>query len=208
MRKVLFASLLIICGALSVITPAWGDESEEARQNQQAQASESQDQSSSRAADTARFQNRLAQEIRHEIVSLPYYNVFDWLEGQVMPDGSVVLRGQVVRPSTKSDAGKRVSDIEGVERVDNQIEVLPVSPGDDRLRLAVYRAIFNWNSPLFRYATRSVPPIHIIVNRGRATLKGVVATEADKNLAYIKARGVPGLFAVTNELQVENSRRR
>ncbi|HVG22462.1 MAG TPA: BON domain-containing protein [Blastocatellia bacterium] len=208
MRKVLFASFLIICGALSVITPAWGDESEEARQNQQGQAAEGRDQSSTRAADAARFQNRLVQEIRHELVTLPYYDVFDWLEGQVTPEGSVVLRGQVVRPSTKSEATKRVSDIEGVERVDNQIEVLPVSPSDDRLRLAIYRAIFNWNSPLFRYATRSVPPIHIIVNRGRATLKGVVATEADKNIAYVRARGVPGLFGVTNELQVENSQRR
>jgi hyperosmotically inducible protein len=200
MRKVIFAPLLIICGALAVITPAWGDEPEEARQNQQAQAIEDQEQSSSRASDTARFQDRLVREIRHELVTLPYYNVFDWLEGQVLPDGSVVLRGQVVRPSTKSEAGKRVSGIEGVERVDNQIEV--------RLRLAVYRSIFNWNSPLFRYATQSVPPIHIIVNRGRATLKGVVATEADKNIAYIRARGVPGLFGVTNELQVENRERR
>jgi len=209
MSKILFTPLfLIICGALALISPAWGDEPEEARQSQQAQAADGQDQSSSRAGDTARFQARLVQEIRHELVTLPYYDVFDWLEGQVMPDGSVVLRGQVVRPSTKSEAGKRVAGIEGVERVDNQIEVLPVSPNDDRLRLAIYRAIFNFNSPLFRYATRSVPPIHIIVNRGRASLKGVVATEADKNLAFIRARGVPGLFGVTNELQVENSQNR
>src|SRR5919205_81111 len=129
-----------------------------------------------RALAGARSQALLAEEVRHRLVMLPYYDVFDWLEGQVMPDGSVVLRGQVVRPSTKSEAGKRVSSIEGVERVDNQIEVLPVSPNDDRLRLAIYRAIFIFNSPLFRYATRSVPPIHIIVSRGRATLKGVVAT--------------------------------
>jgi hyperosmotically inducible protein len=208
MRKVLLASFLIICGALAVITPAWGDEPEESWQNQQAQLAENQGQPSSRASDTARFQARLAEEIRHQLVTLPYYDVFDWLEGQVLPDGSVVLRGQVVRPSTKTEAGKRASGIEGVERVDNQIEVLPVSPGDDRLRVAIYRAIFNWNSPLFRYATRSVPPIHIIVNRGRATLKGVVATEGDKNIAYIKASGVPGVFGVTNELQVENSQRR
>ena len=208
MRKVLFAPLLIICCALLIIAPAWGDESEEARLNQQSQAAEGQEQTSSRASSDARFQARLVQEIRHELVTLPYYDVFDWLEGAVTPDGTVVLRGQVVRPSTKSDAGKRVSAIEGVERVDNQIEVLPVSPGDDRLRLAIYRAIFNWNSPLFRYATRSVPPIHIIVNRGRATLKGVVANEGDRNIAYIRARGVPGLFGVTNELEVENSQRR
>src|ERR1051325_8203225 len=123
MRKVLFTSLLIICCALSVIIPAWGDESEEARQIQQSQLAEAQEQASGRASDSARFQSRLVQEIRHELVTLPYYSVFDCLEGAGPPDGAVVLRGQVVRPSTKSDAGKRVSEIEGVERVDNQIEV-------------------------------------------------------------------------------------
>jgi len=167
-------------------------------------SAEAQEQSS-RAADAARFQARLVRQIRHELVTLPYYDVFDWLEGEVSLEGVVVLRGQVVRPSTKSEAEKRVRDIEGIERLENQIEVLPVSPSDDRLRLAIYRAIFSMNSPLFRYATRAVPPIHIIVNRGRATLKGVVATEADKNIAFIRARGVPGLFGVTNELQVEKS---
>jgi hyperosmotically inducible protein len=136
-------------------------------------------------------------------VTLPYYDVFDWLEGEVRPDGTVVLRGQVVRPTTRKEAEVRVRDIEGVEQVVNEIEVLPASPGDDRLRFALYRAIFGMNSPLFRYATRSVPPIHIIVNRGRATLKGVVATEGDKTIAYTRARGVPGLFDVKNELLVE-----
>jgi hyperosmotically inducible protein len=149
---------------------------------------------------------RLANDVRHELLMLPYYDVFDWLEGQVRPDGTVVLRGQVVRPTTRKDAEKRVEDIEGVERVVNEIEVLPVSPGDDRIRLAVYRAIFSFNSPLFRYATRSVPPIHIVVKNGRVWLKGVVATEGDKNIANIRARGVPGVFGVTNELAVERSR--
>lgn len=87
----------------------------------------------------------------------------------------------------------------------NEIDVLPTSPNDDRLRVALYRALFNWNSPLFRYATQAVPPIHIIVKNGRATLKGVVATEGDKRLAYIKARSVPGLFEVKNELRVEGA---
>ena len=151
---------------------------------------------------------RLIREIRHELVTLPYYDVFDWLEGEVRPDGTVVLRGQVVRPTTKSDAEARVKDIEGIGRVVNEIEVLPLSPNDDRLRLALYRAIFSYDSPLFRYSTRAVPPIHIIVNRGRATLKGIVATEQERNIAYLRARGVPGLFEVTNELRVEKAQAR
>ena len=146
---------------------------------------------------------RIVREVRHELVTLPYYGVFDWLEYEVQNDGTVVLRGDVVRPSTKSDAEGRVKDIDGVTKVVNQIEVLPVSPNDDRLRVALYRAIYNFNSPLFRYATQSVPPIHLIVNRGHATLKGVVANKGDAQLAYIRARGVPGLFSVKNELVVE-----
>jgi hyperosmotically inducible protein len=145
-------------------------------------------------------------EVRHELATLPYYGVFDWLEYEVRPDNTVVLRGQVVRPTTKSDAEARVRKIDGVSQVVNEIEVLPVSPEDERLRLALYRTLYNWDSPLFRYATQSVPPIHIIVKNGRAVLKGVVASKADADLAYIRARGVPGLFDVKNELQVETNR--
>lgn len=148
--------------------------------------------------------NRLVKEIRRELVTLPYYGVFDWLEGEVRADGTVVLRGQVVRPSTKKDAVERVRDIRGVETVDDQIEALPVSPNDDRLRVALYRAIYKFNSPLFKYATRAVPPIHILVKNGRVTLKGVVASKSDSTLAYTAARGVPGTFEVKNELQVED----
>jgi len=146
---------------------------------------------------------RMVREIRHELRMLPYYGVYDWLEFEVQPDNTVVLRGQVVRPTTKSDAEGRVKDVDGVSRVNNQIEVLPLSPSDDRLRAALYRAIYNFNSPLFRYATQSVPPIHLIVDRGHATLKGVVANKGDAQLAYIRARGVPGLFSVKNELIIE-----
>jgi len=146
---------------------------------------------------------RLVREIRHELRMLPYYGVYDWLEFEIQPDNTVVLRGQVVRPTTKSDAEGRVKDVDGVSKVNNQIEVLPLSPSDDRLRLALYRSIYNFNSPLFRYATQSVPPIHLIVNRGHATLKGVVANKGDAQLAYIRARGVPGLFSVKNELIIE-----
>jgi BON domain-containing protein len=149
---------------------------------------------------------RIVREVRHELVTLPYYGVFDWLEYEVKPDNTVILRGQVVRPTTKSDAGSRVKDIDGVPNVVNEIEVLPLSPNDDRLRRALYRTIYGWNSPLFRYGTQAIPSIHLIVSRGRATLKGVVATRGDANLAYIRARSVPGLFEVRNELQVERER--
>jgi hyperosmotically inducible protein len=90
--------------------------------------------------------------------------------------------------------------------VDNRIEVLPPSPGDERLRQRLYRSIYGFDSPLFRYAQRAVPPIHIIVDRGRVTLKGVVARRADGQIAYARARTVPGSFAVDNQLIVEDER--
>jgi hyperosmotically inducible protein len=145
---------------------------------------------------------RLVRQVRHELATLPYYGVFDWLEFEVKPDNTVALRGYVTRPSTKSDAEARVKDIEGVKEVVNEIQVLPVSPSDDRLRIALYRQIYNWDSPLFRYATQAIPSIHIIVDRGRATLKGVVDSKGDAQIAYMRARSVPGLFEVKNELLV------
>jgi hyperosmotically inducible protein len=146
----------------------------------------------------------LIKEIRHELVTLPYYGLFDWLEGEMRPDGTLILRGEVVRPRTRKDAESRVKDIEGVDKVVNEIEVLPLSPSDDRIRAAIYRALFNANSPLFRYATRAVPPIHIIVKNGRVALKGVVATQQESQIAFMKARSVPGVFEVKNELRVES----
>jgi hyperosmotically inducible periplasmic protein len=154
------------------------------------------------AKSAAQVDARLVKRIRHELATLPYYGVFDWLQFEVRPDNTVVLRGQVVRPTTKSDAEARVKDIDGVKGVINEIQVLPLSPQDDRLRIALYRTIYNWNSPLFRYATQSIPPIHIIVDHGRATLKGIVDSKADAQLAYMRARSVPGLFDVKNELVV------
>ena len=103
------------------------------------------------ASRRARSRARLAQEIRHELVTLPFYDVFDWLEFEINQDGTVVtLRGQTVRPTLKSDAEARVKDIEGVAQVNNQIEVLPLSPQDNRLRLALYQTLYAFNSPLFR----------------------------------------------------------
>jgi hyperosmotically inducible protein len=144
---------------------------------------------------------RVEREVRHELVMLPYYGVFDNLAFKV--DGSTVtLMGQVTRPTLKSDAEKVVKDIEGVERVVNNIEVLPLSPNDDKIRLAVYRAIYG-DTALNRYGLQAVPPIHIIVNNGKVTLEGVVANEGDKNIANIRANGVPGVFGVTNNLRVQ-----
>jgi len=145
----------------------------------------------------------LGEEIRHQLITLPYYSVFDWLQAEVKPDGTVTLKGQVTRPSLKADAESRVKNIEAASRVVDNIEVLPLSPMDDQIRIAEYRAIFSYNSPLFRYATQSVPPIHIIVKNGNVTLKGVVATQSDSDLANITANQVSGVFSVKNELQVE-----
>jgi hyperosmotically inducible protein len=147
----------------------------------------------------------LKEEVRHRLVMLPYYNVFDWLEANVRPDGTVTLNGQVTRPSTKDDAEHRVKNLEGATAVINNIEVLPPSSMDDQIRLAVYRAIFKYDSPLFRYSTQSVPPIHIIVKNARVWLKGVVATPMDSQLAGVAARGVSGILDVHNELQIEGS---
>ena len=147
---------------------------------------------------------RVIRQVRHELVTLPYYGVFDWLQFEVRRDNTVVLHGQVVRSTTKSDAEGRVKDIDGVSNVVNEIEVLPLSPQDDRLRRALYRKLYGNDSPLFRYAVQAIPSIHIIVSNGRATLKGVVANKGDAQLAYLRARGVPGLFDVKNELQLES----
>jgi len=153
------------------------------------------------SAQNNRGADRIAREVRHELVMLPYYNVFDNLAFRV--DGSTVtLMGQVTRPTLKSDAERVVKSIEGVEKVVNRIEVLPVSPNDERIRAAVYRAIYG-HTALNRYGLQAVPPIHIIVNNGNVTLEGVVASEADKNIANVQANGVSGVFSVKNNLRVE-----
>ena len=143
---------------------------------------------------------RIQKEVRHELVMLPYLGVFDNLAYKV--DGSTVtLFGQVTRPTLKTDAERVVKGIEGVEKVDNQIEVLPPSSMDDQLRRRLYRAIYGYPS-LQKYAMGVQQPIRIIVKSGRVTLEGVVDSEADKNVAGIRAKGVPGIFSVTNNLQV------
>ena len=146
----------------------------------------------SNALQSNQSSDRVMREVRHVLLMLPYYGVFDYLAYSL--NGCVViLYGQVNIPNLKFDAGNAVKHIEGVTQVDNRIEVLPLSPMDDQTRRAEYRAIYSEPS-LSRYAMQAVPPIHIIVNNGKVTLVGVVANETDKNLAGLRANGVSGVF--------------
>ena len=147
-------------------------------------------------------ESRIAQQVRHKLLMLPYYGVFDDLAFRV-DGGTVTLLGAVTRPTLKSDAENVVKRIEGVERVINQIEVLPPSPMDDQIRMAEYRAIYGDPALSTRYGYRSIPPVHIIVKNGHVDLEGVVASEADKNIINVRANSVPNVFSVTNNLQVE-----
>lgn len=142
----------------------------------------------------------LVREVRHQLLLLPYYSVFDNLVFKVDGD-HVTLEGQVTRPTLKSDAEAAVKSIEGVSGVTNNIEVLPPSPMDDQLRHALYRTIYG-DTVLSKYGWSSMPSIHIIVKNGRASLEGVVDSEADKNLAGLRANGVPNVFEVKNNLVV------
>lgn len=170
--------LLVTCLVLALASAAWGHQ----------------------AAPSAAATARITKEVRHELLMLPYFTVFDVLSYKV--DGyNVTLIGQVTRPTLKSDAENVVKRIEGVEHVDNQIEVLPVSPNDDRIRRAVYRAIYGYPA-LQKYALGVQQPIRIIVKNGNVNLEGVVDNEGDKNIANIRANGVSGVFSVKNNLQV------
>ena len=143
---------------------------------------------------------RIQKEVRHELLMLPYVTAFDTLAYRVEGE-KVVLLGQVVNPVNKTDAEKAVKSIEGVEQVDNQIEVLPPSPMDDQLRIALFRAIYHYPA-LEKYALGVVKPIRIIVKRGHVTLEGVVDSQGDKDLAGLRANSVPGVFSVANNLKV------
>ncbi len=146
----------------------------------------------------------LEEQVRHELVMLPYYGVFDQLSFRV--DGTTVtLMGKVIRPVLKSDAENVVKRVPGVSSVKNEIEVLPLSRFDDRIRLAELRAVYG-NSALFRYNLAGpIAPIRILVKNGDVTLEGVVASQTDKNIAGIAANAVAGVFSVTNNLQVKSS---
>jgi hyperosmotically inducible protein len=145
----------------------------------------------------------LANQVRHQLVMLPWYTVFDNLQYSVQGN-KLILAGQVVRPVLKDDAASVVKHIEGVEEVDKQIEVLPVSSFDDQIRRAELREIYSFPS-LQRYGMGTIPGIHIIVNNGHVTLEGMVDNQMDKNLAGLRANSVPNVFSVTNNLRVQGA---
>jgi osmotically-inducible protein OsmY len=196
MTKIIIAVFTILAIALTVTAPALAQ-----KKGKKAKL----ETRTSRESTEARNVEYLTKAVRKELVTLPYFGVFDWLEGNVEPDGTVYLRGEVVRPTTKSDAERRVEKIEGVEKVVSKIEVLPLSSFDDQLRQRVFRTLFGQNSPLFRHGQGVNPSIHIIIKNGRCTLKGIVANKGDSDIANLRARGVEGLFEVRNELKVERS---
>lgn len=149
-------------------------------------------------------QRKLAREIRKELLMMPYYSVFDWIEFEVDRNGIVTLRGFVTTPpDKKSSAQRRVGDVEGVTEVKNEIEILPLSPNDDRLRRKLYQTIYS--GPLFRYQVGALQQIHIIVGNGKVTLEGVVDSDADRNIAGIRANTLAGVFSVDNRLLTQNN---
>jgi hyperosmotically inducible periplasmic protein len=150
------------------------------------------------------YEQWLTREVGHELIQVPWLSVFDNLQYSVK-GSEVTLSGQVWQPVTKQDAETAVKGIEGVTKVNNNIEVLPLSPMDDQTRRAEYRAIYG-DPALQRYAMGVLPSIHIIVKNGHATLVGTVDNEMDKNVAEIRAKSVPNVFSVTDELQIRPSR--
>lgn len=158
------------------------------------------------ASQVAAQQSEISSEkVRKELVTLPYYGIFDNLAYQI-EGGTVTLSGEVVRPTTRKDAERRVAKLAGVRQVVNNIEVLPFSRFDDEIRVRIYRQLSD-RGGLYRYTLGANPSLHIIVKNGNVKLVGFVTNEGDSNLANILANGVPGVFSVTNQLQVENSRR-
>ena len=145
-------------------------------------------------------ESQLSREIRHQLIVLPYYSVFDYIAFTLDTD-KVTLSGYVLRPTLKAHAEAAVKSLEGVSSVKNLIEVLPKSSTDDDSRRAVYRAIFE-DSTLQRYAVPEVPVIHVILRNGEVTLEGAVLTEAEKNLASTRASGVSGISSVKNNLTI------
>jgi hyperosmotically inducible protein len=175
-RMLAFAAAVLIASSAAMAAPKTVDETEKSSQ-------------------------QVSKQIRHELVTLPYFGVFDNLAYKVEGD-TVTLYGQVVRPSTRKDAERRVAKIKGVERVVNNIEVLPLSSFDDDVRLNTYRALVRTGG-LYRYFMGTNSSIRIIVNRGHLTLEGVVANNGDRNLANVIANGVSGAFSVTNNLRTD-----
>jgi hyperosmotically inducible periplasmic protein len=151
---------------------------------------------------TAVNTSSISEQVRHNLVMLPWYGVFDNLQFQV--NGTeVVLSGEVISEHgiTKDDAANAVKKIPGVTNVVNNIEILPPSPFDNQIRRAEYRAIFS-QSDLGRYTLGVIPQVHIIVKGGHVTLEGQVIDQMDRTVAGIAANSVPGVFSVQNNLQI------
>lgn len=144
----------------------------------------------------------LEKDVRHAINSLAYYGVFDDLNFTIGDNGVVTLTGEVMRYYVHNSAVAAVRDVPGVTRVVDQIEVLPLSPFDNDIRIRAYNAIFGYPA-LSRYAINSRPPIHIVVKRGNISLEGVVNNELDRTLVYNRIRSLPGAFSVTNDLRLD-----
>jgi len=193
----LFATLLLL-GGLALGQSQSSSNSQQSNSNTQQSIANTQ--LAMRPATQNPDEQRIVKEVRHELVMLPYYSLFDDLEYSV--NGSTVtLLGSVTNPTLKSDAEHAVKRIEGVTQVNNQIKVLPPSPMDDQIRRQVARSISNQGG-LYRYFMGAVPSIHVIVDNGRVTLKGVVDNQADDTQAKMAANQVPGVFSVKDELQV------
>jgi len=188
---------LILLASLIINGPRWS--------NDEILAGASQMKSAQRDPSQARTKVLLIKEIRHELMTLPHYSLFDWLDFDVSSNGIVTLRGQVIGPTLRADAEDAVKKIEGVTGVVNQIENLPLSPSDEQIRRAAYRVIYAEDGPLFHYALNAVPSIHIIVKNGNLTLKGTVDSQSDSDIANIEAGSVPGVSDVKNELSVEKN---
>lgn len=190
-----FLQYMAVMLCLGVGGSAWGQQGVQSQQAVQGSQSSAADQ---------RMQDRISREVYHELITLPQLSIFDNLSYKV--DGNTVtLLGQVRNAVLKDDAQRAVKGIEGVQNVNNQIQILPPSPNDDRIRRQVARAIFS-DDRLFPYSMGALPPIHIIVDAGHVTLDGVVNSQGDKNEAGIRANSVPGVFSVQNNLRVEGSK--
>ena len=144
---------------------------------------------------------RIEKQVKHELNMIPYVNAFDYMAFTVDANGNVTLTGAVTNPVVKTEAVNSVKRIEGVESVNSQIQVLPVSFMDNGLRIRLFRTIYGYPA-LQKYSLGVNKSIRIIVQNGHVTLMGVVDNQADKNIAGIRANTVPGIFSVDNQLQV------
>jgi len=194
---------LALIVALALVPCSWAAQSQNQQNSDKQQQSNPQLTTASPQERQTRSEQRISDEVRHEVLMLPYYTIWDAIGYQVNGD-TVTLTGKVRNATLKSDAENSVKHIEGVDKVVNNIQILPPSSVDDQIREAVARSVFG-TTGLFQYSMEAVPPIHIIVENGHVTLVGTVNSEADKNLAGIKAKSVGGVFSVDNNLQVMNA---